>query len=117
MTRIGLLFGGATAGIIAFAVLTLTGGGPAFAEFVCPVTPISDAAVNHAEDGVFSLISEGDYSNLTTILKNTEAGDPANNRVTEGSPMDSHANPGEDSTYTAIWDDGEPSGATKNPKD
>lgn len=66
---------------------------------------------------MFSPIGEGDYSNLTTILKNTEAGDPANNRVTEGTPGGSHADPGEDNTYTAIWDGGEPSGGTKNWQD
>ena len=117
MNRIALLLGGATVGIFAFAVVTLTGGGQASAEFVCPVTPINDAAVDHAKDGVFTQIGEGDFSNLTTILNDTVEGDPANNRVTEGTPGGSHADPGEDTSYTAIWDDGEPSGDTKNPRD
>ena len=117
MNRIALLLGGATVGIFAFAVVTLTGGGQASAEFVCPVTPINDAAVDHAKDGVFTQIGEGDFSNLTTILDDIVEGDPANNRVTEGSPPGAHADPGEDSSYTAIWDGGEPSADTKNPQD
>ena len=119
MKRLSLLVGGATAGIAVYVVLALAGGGmgSAFAEFVCPVTPINDAAVDHAKDGVFTPIAEGDYSNLTTILKNTQPSDPANNRVTEGVPDGTHADPGEDSTYTAIWDEGEPSDDTKNPRD
>ena len=119
MKTLVLALGGGTAAIAAFIVISMVGGGigSAFAEFVCPVTPINQAAVDHAADDVFTLIGEDDYSNLTTILNDTEAGDPANNRVTEGSPGGSHADPGEDSSYTAIWDEGGPSGATKNPQD
>lgn len=118
MKKFGLALGGGMAAIAAFVVVSMVGGGigSASAEFVCPVTPINQAAVDNAADGTFTPIGEGDYSNLATIINDTVASDPANNRVTKGTPGGSHADPG-DSDYTAIWDDGEPSGATKNPQD
>ncbi len=84
--------------------------GLAFADFVCPVLPISDEAVENSNSG-FAEIGEGDYSILTTIVPEHDA--PNNNT---GSPGDVHGVPG-DSDYTAIWDQDAPSEATKNPQD
>ena len=79
---------------------------PAFADFVCPVLPVSDAAVANSNGG-FIGIAGGD----TSILPG-KAGDPANSPVGvpdqatnaggSGSPAGAHAVPG-DSDYTAIW--------------
>jgi hypothetical protein len=107
------------AGIVAAAIAT--GGvfwdtGLAFADFVCPVLPISDEAVDNSNAG-FAQIGDGDedgvgdYSILTTIVPENDA--PNNNT---GAPPTDHGVPG-DSDYTAIWDQDVDSGATLNPQD
>lgn len=115
MKRLSLFIGGATAAIVAYAALALVGGGVgvAHADFVCPVTPISTAAINNAKTGVFMTIGGGDQSNLTTVVP--ENGAPNNN---SGSPPGVHGVPG-DVDYTAIWDQEPPniSDDTKNPQD
>ena len=84
----------------------LLSAAPAFADFVCPVLPVSDAATAHANAG-FITIAGGD----TSILPGN-AGDPADSPVDvpddatngggSGSPGGDHAVPG-DTDYTAIW--------------
>ena len=77
---------------------------PAFADFVCPVLPVSDAATAHSNAN-FITIAGGD----TSVLPG-KAGYPANSPVSvpdhatngggSGSPGGPHAVPG-DSDYTA----------------
>lgn len=97
------------------AVVMAVGGlflstGPAFADFVCPILPISDEAVENSGAG-FAQIGEGDYTIITTIVPENDA--PNNNT---GAPGAAHGVPG-DSDYTAIWDQDVDPGATLNPQD
>ena len=92
------------------AVVMAVGGlflstGPAFADFVCPILPISDKAVENSDAG-FAQIGEGDYTIITTIAPNHNT----------GAPPTAHGVPG-DSDYTAIWDQDVDPGATLNPQD
>lgn len=82
------------------------GAGAAWADFVCPVLPVSDQSKLNSNAG-FITISGGD----TSILPG-KAGDPASSPVDvpdratnqggAGSPAGAHAGPG-DAGYTAIW--------------
>ena len=99
-TRIKLL---GAAGALSVALL---GAGPAFADFVCPVLPISESGAAHSNANLIT-IAGGDASILPG-----RAGDPANSPVDvpdhatnddgSGSPGGAHASPG-DPGYTAIW--------------
>ena len=90
------------------AVFTLALSGTARADFVCPVLPANQNAVNQVSDNAnWITISGGD----TSILPGA-AGDPASSPVSvpdqatnmngAGSPGGTHAGPG-DSGYTAVW--------------
>jgi hypothetical protein len=78
----------------------------AWADFVCPVLPISEQGQEHSNANLIT-ISGGDISILPG-----KAGDPAASPVSvpdqatnqdgTGSPGGAHANPG-DPGYTAIW--------------
>lgn len=91
------------AGAISVALL---GAGPAFADFVCPVLPISENGAANSKANLVT-IAGGD----TSILPG-KAGDPANSPVNvpdtatndngNGSPGGAHDAPGDDG-YTAIW--------------
>ena len=86
--------------------LALAGSAPAFADFVCPVLPVSQNAVDHS-NADFITISGGDISILPG-----KAGDPDNSPVDvpdhatnddgAGNPGGAHARPG-DPGYTGIW--------------
>ncbi len=88
------------------AVALFVGVTPASADFVCPVLPVSDNAVENSNAG-FIEIADGDTSILPGL-----AGDPdespvnvpdhATNSDGTGSPGGPHATPG-DSDYSAIW--------------
>ena len=95
--------------IVTLGVAVLFAGpaaGAAWADFVCPVLPVSDQAKEHSKAG-FITIGGGD----TSILPG-KAGDPASSPVDvparatnqdgAGSPAGAHASPG-DRGYTAIW--------------
>jgi hypothetical protein len=92
------------AGVAAFAAGP--GAGAAWADFVCPVLPVSEQAKEHSNAN-FITISGGD----TSILPG-KAGDPAaspvnvpdhaTNQEGTGSPAGAHAGPG-DPGYSAIW--------------
>ena len=82
--------------------------GTAWADFVCPVLPVSEQATEHVSPNAnFITISGGD----TSILPGA-AGDPAaspvdvpegaTNQDGAGSPGGAHASPS-DSGYSAIW--------------
>ena len=89
--------------VVVAALATVT---PGSADFVCPVLPVADAAVDNSEAGCITTAG-GD----TSILPGA-AGDPTDSPVDvpdgatnddgAGSPGGAHAVPG-DPDYTAIW--------------
>jgi hypothetical protein len=92
------------------AIFIVPSAGTAWADFVCPVLPVSDQAKQHSKPELFITISDGD----TSILPG-KAGNPASSPVdvpagatnqnsdgTPGSPDGDHASPG-DPGYSAIW--------------
>ena len=101
LKRVGLIAVPAVVVVALFVVVT-----PASADFVCPVLPVSENAVENSNAN-FITISGGDTSILPGL-----AGDPdespvdvpdhATNDNGTGSPGGSHARPG-DSDYGAIW--------------
>jgi hypothetical protein len=94
------------AAVGAAAVVLGPGAGVAWADFVCPVLPVPQQAVDNSNAN-FITISGGD----TSILPG-KAGDAtaspvnapahATNQDGTGSPAGAHASPG-DPGYTAIW--------------
>jgi hypothetical protein len=88
------------------AIFVGPAAGTAWADFVCPVLPVSQQAKDHSNAN-FITISGGD----TSILPG-KAGDAASSPVDvpagatnqdgAGSPAGAHASPG-DPGYTAIW--------------
>ncbi len=100
LTRLRLLI------IPGVAAAAIAGVSPVFADFVCPVLPADDNAVQNSSAG-FIQIAGGD----TSILPG-KAGDQAESPVSvpdgatnmdgAGSPAGAHAGPG-DPGYTAIW--------------
>jgi hypothetical protein len=98
------LFVGAVA---AAAFVVGPGAGAAFADFVCPVLPISEQAKENATaNGQFITVSGGDASILPGNAGNTtdtvSVPDNATNQNGAGSARGAHAVPGE-SGYTAVW--------------
>ena len=89
-------------------VALFVGVTPASADFVCPVLPVSDNAVdNVSPNATFITISGGDTSILPGKAGNPDESpvdvpDHATNDNGTGSPGGSHARPG-DSNYGAIW--------------
>ena len=89
------------------AIFVGPSAGAAWADFVCPVLPISEQGKQHGKAN-FITISGDD----TSILPGA-AGDPesspvdvpagATNQDGAGSPSGAHASPG-DPGYSAIWD-------------
>ena len=89
--------------VVVAALATVT---PGSADFVCPVLPVSQTAVDNSEAGFITI-----YGGDTSILPGA-AGDPADSPVDvpdgatnddgAGSPGGAHAVPG-DPGYTAIW--------------
>lgn len=81
------------------------GAGAAWADFVCPVLPVSDQAKDHSNAN-FITIAGGDTSILPGKAGETpspvDVPDQATNADGTGSPAGSHANPG-DPGYSAIW--------------
>jgi hypothetical protein len=80
--------------------------GVARADFVCPVIPVSDAAMEHSNAN-FITIEGGDTSILPGKAGDAAASpvdvpDHATNAEGAGSPAGAHAQPG-DPGYTAIW--------------
>ena len=110
IARIKLLSAAGTAAVAIALGGLIWDTGPAFADFVCPVLPISEEAFDNSDAG-FAEIGGGDYSIITTIVPENET--PNNNT---GSPPGDHGVPGE-SDYTAIWDQDVDPTATKNPQD
>lgn len=82
------------------------GAGSAWADFVCPVIPVSDEAKQHSKAG-FITIAGGDTSILPgkagdATSSPVDVPDGATNQDGAGSPAGAHARPG-DPGYTAIW--------------
>ena len=82
------------------------GAGAAWADFVCPVLPVSDQAKEHSKAN-FITISGGDTSILPgkagdAATSPVDVPDHATNAEGTGSPAGPHASPG-DPGYTAIW--------------
>jgi hypothetical protein len=80
--------------------------GTAWADFVCPVLPVSQQAKDHANAN-FINISGGDTSILPgeagkETTSPVDVPDGATNQDGSGSPGGTHAGPG-DPGYTAIW--------------
>ena len=99
--RIGLIAIPAVVVVALFVVVT-----PASADFVCPVLPVSENALEHSNAN-FITISGGDTSILPGLAGNPDESpvdvpDHATNDNGTGSPAGSHAVPG-DSDYGAIW--------------
>jgi hypothetical protein len=88
------------------AIFIVPSAGTAWADFVCPVLPVSDQAKQHSKPGLFITISDGD----TSILPGKAGGASspvdvpagATNQEGAGSPLGAHASPG-DPGYSAIW--------------
>ena len=88
------------------AAVALLGATPAFADFVCPVLPVPQQAVDHSKAN-FITISGGDTSILPGKAGNpaespVDVPDHATNDDGAGSPGGAHASPG-DPGYSAIW--------------
>ena len=82
------------------------GAGAAWADFVCPVLPVSDQAKENSKAG-FITIGDGDTSILPgkagdAASSSVDVPDRATNQEGAGSPAGAHASPG-DPGYTAIW--------------
>ena len=89
--------------VIVAALATVTQGS---ADFVCPVLPVADAAVDNEQAGFIDIAGED-----TSILPGAaghptdspvDVPDGATNYDGAGSPGGDHAVPG-DQGYTAIW--------------
>lgn len=90
----------------AAAVVLGPGAGAAWADFVCPVLPVSDQATEHSNAN-FITISGGDTSILPgkagdAAASPVDAPAQATNQDGAGSPGGAHASPG-DPGYSAIW--------------
>lgn len=88
------------------AVGLFVGVTPASADFVCPVLPVSENAMENSNAN-FIEISGGDTSILPGLAGSptdspVDVPDGATNDDGAGSPGGSHATPG-DSDYSAIW--------------
>lgn len=87
------------------AIFIVPSAGTAWADFVCPVLPVSSQGLEHQKAG-FITISGGD----TSILPGKAGGASspvdvpagATNQEGAGSPSGAHASPG-DPGYSAIW--------------
>ena len=99
----------AAVGVAMAAFLAGPGAGAAWADFVCPVLPISENAKQNTPDGHFITISDGDASILPgkagiNGTSPVDVADHATNDEGTGSAGGDHAAPGDpDHGYTAIW--------------
>ncbi len=94
-----------TAALAAFVLAAFSSA--AKADFVCPVLPANQNAVDHNNNDQWITIAGGDISILPGKAGDTENSpvsvpDKATNLDGAGSPGGDHANPG-DKEYSAIW--------------